>query len=150
MYVALTRARKSLWLGFADLRMVAGRLQPQDRSSFLAELPPDCLAEAPGHHGHGHGGRGPFGHRDDDVLGFADDDDDGFAHPDCEFGGSQEPIALGPGARVAHQVYGLGTLLRLAGNGRNAKATVRFDRSGERTLLLEYAGLRLVPGWEVS
>ena len=140
MYVALTRARKSLWLGHSDNRMVMGRLQSQLRSSFVDELPRECLAgDVEADHG----------------LGYDPDDDSDFGGGDGgfvvdEFDQSQEPVQLASGLRVVHPVYGFGTVVRSQGHGLQAKATVRFDRGGEKTLILEYAGLRAVPGQEAT
>jgi DNA helicase-2/ATP-dependent DNA helicase PcrA len=162
MYVALTRARQSLWLGWCDQRMVNGITQRQSRSSFLAEIPKDCVegAELADHDeydehepgpvswrgGRGGGAAGRGGSFFDRLAGAASGEAPEVAvEPEFEEWSQDEP-ELGPGARVVHQVYGFGTMLRIAGTGQQAKATVRFDRGGERILLLEYAGLRLVPG----
>ncbi|MDA1222175.1 MAG: UvrD-helicase domain-containing protein [Planctomycetota bacterium] len=161
MYVALTRARRSLWLGWSQERMVAGTTQRQARSSFLSELPKDCVAGASASSDDG-------GEWDEDP--WEDSYDRGGSRAGSsggwrgsgqrsrggaeEFEVSQEFEAsydefsqeLVVGTRVIHAVYGRGTVMRTAGRGMQAKATVAFDRGGERVLLLEYAGLRVLPG----
>ena len=48
------------------------------------------------------------------------------------------------GQRVEHAIFGFGTIISLDGNDANAKAIVKFDDSGEKTLLLKFAKLRIV------
>ncbi len=51
---------------------------------------------------------------------------------------------LRPGQRVEHDRFGFGEILRFEDNGPQMKAIVRFDDSGEKTLLLKFAKLRIV------
>jgi DNA helicase-2/ATP-dependent DNA helicase PcrA len=48
------------------------------------------------------------------------------------------------GQRVEHATFGFGTIISFDGNDANAKAIVKFDDSGEKTLLLKFAKLRIV------
>ena len=43
---------------------------------------------------------------------------------------------------VRHPTLGKGVVLKVDGEGDNAKITVYFDRSGKRRLLAKYAGLQ--------
>ena len=52
--------------------------------------------------------------------------------------------ALQVGQRVEHDRFGYGTILSLEGDGPNRKAVVSFDASGQKTLLLKFAKLRIV------
>ena len=55
------------------------------------------------------------------------------------------PIAsLQVGQRVEHDRFGYGLILSLEGDGPNRKAVVAFDNSGQKTLLLKFAKLRIV------
>jgi len=47
-----------------------------------------------------------------------------------------------PGAKVRHAKYGLGTLLRLEGEGDTAKFTVHFQDHGLKKLVAKYANLQ--------
>lgn len=51
---------------------------------------------------------------------------------------------IGAGDRVRHDRFGTGVVVSVAGNGGDAKAVVRFDAVGEKTLLLKYAKLQKV------
>jgi hypothetical protein len=48
-----------------------------------------------------------------------------------------------PGCRVRHPQFGAGTIEKVT-PGANARAVVRFDSVGVKTLVLEYARLRRV------
>jgi DNA helicase-2/ATP-dependent DNA helicase PcrA len=45
---------------------------------------------------------------------------------------------------VEHDRFGYGKILSLEGDGPNRKAVVAFDNSGQKTLLLKFAKLRIV------
>jgi DNA helicase-2/ATP-dependent DNA helicase PcrA len=53
-------------------------------------------------------------------------------------------VALQVGQRVEHDRFGYGKILSLEGDGPNRKAVVAFDNSGQKTLLLKFAKLRIV------
>jgi DNA helicase-2/ATP-dependent DNA helicase PcrA len=134
MYVALTRARRTLWLGHCDSRMVSGRFQAQRPSSFLQEIPADCLDRAAPR-------RLGVGLR---VEPFADGPAHEFEFPPDDWS-QDDDRELPVGARVVHAVYGRGTVVDVVGSGPRAKATIEFDKVGRRMLVLEYAGLVRVP-----
>ena len=48
------------------------------------------------------------------------------------------------GAKIEHQRFGVGTVLKLEGSGENAKATVQFVNSGTKQLLLKFAKFTLI------
>jgi len=49
------------------------------------------------------------------------------------------------GARVHHAVFGPGTVLELQGSGAQQKAKILFRGSGEKTLMVQYANLKVLP-----
>lgn len=51
---------------------------------------------------------------------------------------------LTEGAKIEHQRFGIGTVLKLEGTGENAKATVKFVNSGTKQLLLKFAKFTVV------
>ncbi len=116
MYVALTRARRTLTLSRCEYRMVSNLETPQMPSRFLEELPDDCIAvPAP-------------------AWSTWVPEPDWGEDPDA-------PARFAPGDRVLHEHYGVGIVLRVQGHGMVARAQVRFDDGSERQLLLDYAGL---------
>ena len=56
------------------------------------------------------------------------------------FGGT----GLCEGARMEHQRFGIGTVLKIEGTGENAKATVDFVNSGTKQLLLKFAKFKII------
>ena len=62
--------------------------------------------------------------------------------------GSSTPSAgsgrLVEGAKIEHQRFGVGTVLKLEGSGENAKATVQFVNSGTKQLLLKFAKFTII------
>jgi DNA helicase-2/ATP-dependent DNA helicase PcrA len=127
MYVALTRARRTLFLSSVRDRMVNGDMQTLRPSRFLRELPTDCVENY-----------APSWRR-------YEADDDGANSTGWSVTPDPEALqALRPGVRVRHDLYGTGAVRRLAGRGMTARAVVRFDDGVEREFVLEYAGLQLL------
>jgi DNA helicase-2/ATP-dependent DNA helicase PcrA len=52
---------------------------------------------------------------------------------------SSNTISLVIGDRVAHDTFGLGTVVKISGEGDRAEATINFGQLGEKRLLLRYA-----------
>ena len=46
------------------------------------------------------------------------------------------------GMRIEHNRFGFGVVKQITGDPANLKATILFDRYGEKILLLQYARLR--------
>jgi DNA helicase-2/ATP-dependent DNA helicase PcrA len=127
MYVALTRARRTLLLSSVRDRMVNGEMQSLKPSRFLREIPPDVVENY-----------APSWRR-------YEADDVGSETSGWSMTPDPEALeALRPGARVRHDLYGNGLIRRIAGRGMNARAVVRFDDGVEREFVLEYAGLKLL------
>ena len=63
--------------------------------------------------------------------------------------GRQQPVAiedagLSIGQRVAHPMFGEGTILNAEGGGAQTRVLVAFDDGKERMLMLQYANLQPV------
>ena len=64
-----------------------------------------------------------------------------------DFGSSTSSAGSGrlvEGAKIEHQRFGVGTVLKLEGSGENAKATVQFVNSGTKQLLLKFAKFTII------
>ena len=55
-----------------------------------------------------------------------------------------KPHELYEGKRVVHGRFGLGTVVRMEGEGADAKAIIDFDNAGEKRLLLKFAKVSAV------
>lgn len=130
MHVAMTRARKRIWLSCSRMRMVAGVLTRQEVSSFIAEVPQDCLQlvgtlDASSQQSDS----GSRQHR-------------GWSDFVSEIDYRQDDVEIEEGMRVQHRSYGAGTVISLRGEGFKAKVTICFDDGGDRMLLLQYGDLQ--------
>ncbi|MBL8399034.1 MAG: UvrD-helicase domain-containing protein [Candidatus Accumulibacter sp.] len=133
MYVAITRARRRLYLSHAQTRLLHGQTRYGLRSSFLDELPKTLLRQL----NPAVANVAAFARSDHRVAALAR----GSAPSDP---GSAIADGLCVGQRVRHTRFGDGVIVAGEGNGREARVLVNFDRPvGEKWLLLEYA--RLLP-----
>ncbi|MEN3121461.1 MULTISPECIES: DNA helicase PcrA [Janibacter] len=130
-YVGITRARERLHLSRAAVRSAYGAPQYNPASRFLDEIPADLVRwERTGP---------PVGpsrsRREPAVARLA-------ARPGVRSPGNRPPIALADGDKVTHDSFGLGTVIRVEGEGDKAMAHVDFGgEDGVKRLLLRYAPL---------
>lgn len=117
-YVGITRAEDRLYLTHADHRTLWGGSSYNPPSRFLREIPPELVTQLSSRAGGSAGKRV----RDKEVLAF-------------------EGLEFTRGGRVLHTKFGEGTIVELGGEGEQAEATVDFDASGRKQLLLAYAPL---------
>jgi DNA helicase-2/ATP-dependent DNA helicase PcrA len=131
MYVALTRARRRLYLSYAQSRMLHGQTRYGIASRFLEEIPAPMMRRL--------GGRrlSPFG-------------SPAFGSPEAGRQtaglGIPAPNALAGspwriGQNVVHPKFGPGVIVRAEGRGADARVEVNFRQAGMKWLALEYAKL---------
>ena len=51
---------------------------------------------------------------------------------------------LSVGTVIEHQRFGIGTISKLEGTGENQKATIDFENTGKKQLLLKFARFKVV------
>ncbi len=145
-YVAMTRARRKLWLSAARLRRVRGRERLQRESRFVREIDPRHLnrTEGPGvvvaaaEMRRQRTRASPL--RRQRPAGPATP-----VSPNARGTGTPAPAArLGPGAGVFHPMFGPGRVTESQGSGDKLKLTVAFPRAGTKQLLARYARLELL------
>ena len=122
-YVGLTRARERLYVSRAMSRMAFGNWKNNEPSRFLAEIPSEVISW------------------NDDVV-RSTRVKKSFGPPPKATGKRVAPttaLVLAPGDRVAHDTFGLGTVVVVNGEGDRAEATINFGSLGEKRLLLRYA-----------
>lgn len=148
-YVAITRARKKLFLTHAQTRRLFGQPQANSRSRFVSEIPKELIhSEGVGslglsgtgwekrgdrHSTYGSGrGEEMYGGR---VFGRGDS----ASSPRADQRRSVPDVGeLKPGDKVDHKTFGQGTVLAVEGD----KLTIRFAKSGQTKKLLKgYAPL---------
>ncbi len=151
MYVAITRARKRLYLSFSQTRMLHGQTRYHIKSRFFDELPEGALKWlTPRNPGFGSGYARDYQAAWARNTGFS-----GMAGAGAR-GGERaaaaapalQPRAPGHGFRsgqsVFHNKFGEGVIVTLEGSGEEARAQVNFGRHGLKWLALSIAKLTAV------
>jgi len=129
MYVALTRARRRLYLSFAQSRMLHGQTRYGIASRFLQEIPENLMKRInPGFRiqDSGHRARGSA-----TVL----------SPPRASLLTPHAPVPWRIGQSVLHPKFGAGVIVGAEGRGADARVQVNFRGSGLKWLMLEYAKL---------
>jgi DNA helicase-2/ATP-dependent DNA helicase PcrA len=128
MYVAITRARRRLYLTFAQTRMLHGQTRYHVASRFLDELPKDLLQWL-----------SPQRRRAVDV------DESEWGAPAGSLPQYAQATPPGPswrvGQNVRHAKFGVGVIIDAEGRGSDARVQVNFRDAGVKWLALEYAKL---------
>ena len=165
-YVAITRAKKRLWITYANTRYRFGSLVQNEPSRFIDELPENFLDRS-------FAGGGSKNQRSDHGNGTAFERMRGWGGRSSESGvNSREsktpylapkvniqktvehvPSAdfkesdvsnLQVGQKVEHQKFGFGEVIKKEGAAHNPIATIKFQNNGEKKIMLNYAKLRIV------
>ncbi|MBS4064781.1 MAG: UvrD-helicase domain-containing protein [Chitinophagaceae bacterium] len=172
-YVVITRAKKKLWISYANTRYKFGQIVQNEPSRFLDELPEALIDKS--YAGGGLRNQTSFGGSAFDRMkgwGKSNDYDD-VARAEKQYGPppsksakpsyttplnrpqtvEHKPAAdfiasdtsnLQEGQKVEHQKFGFGTVLKMEGSAHNPIATVKFEMNGEKKIMLNYAKLRII------
>jgi DNA helicase II / ATP-dependent DNA helicase PcrA len=146
MYVAITRARKRLYLSHAQTRLLHGQTRYNIKSRFFDELPEGALkwltpkVQSFGGSAFGFGAGYPTS-RGAAPVNYGRDT---FASPPTPPQKSA-PQGLQPGQKVFHTKFGEGRIVSIEGQGDDARAQVNFPRHGTKWLALSVAKLTPVP-----
>ncbi|MCE2978877.1 MAG: UvrD-helicase domain-containing protein [Betaproteobacteria bacterium] len=133
MYVAVTRARRRLYLTFAQSRMLHGQTRYNVASRFLREIPVKLLKRLSPTYERGGGStsfdrpRTPSSYAPVQVQ----------QAPKIEAAGM--PFRIGQNVR--HAKFGGGVIIDAEGRGSDARVQVNFGREGVKWLALAYAKL---------
>jgi DNA helicase-2/ATP-dependent DNA helicase PcrA len=146
MYVAITRARKRLYLSFAQTRMLHGQTRYNIKSRFFDELPEAALKWiTPRNQGFGSGFAREYqaawtrGSGLNSIVGAGNVSASSNAAPPIV---PKAPShGLRSGQSVFHNKFGEGVIVTLEGSGVDARAQVNFGRHGMKWLALSVAKL---------
>ncbi|WP_423460498.1 UvrD-helicase domain-containing protein [Ottowia sp. VDI28] len=151
MYVAITRARKRLYLCHAQTRMLHGQTRYNVRSRFLEELPESALKWiTPKRSGFGSGMGAGFGAaassgaRMQPAWGRSGIGTETFASPPVPPQRAAPSHGIKAGLKVFHTKFGEGKVQAVEGTGDDARAQVNFPRHGVKWLALSVAKLTVV------
>jgi DNA helicase-2/ATP-dependent DNA helicase PcrA len=132
MYVALTRARRRIYLSLAQSRMLHGQTRYGIPSRFFQEIPETLMrrinrAPRVQYSGLGNSRSIATGHRLP-VTGHT-----------IPAEGAASPWRVGQS--VVHPTFGAGVIVNAEGRGADARVQVNFKKGGLKWLMLEYARL---------
>ncbi len=148
MYVAITRARKRLYLSFSQTRMLHGQTRYNLRSRFFDELPPDSLKwltprVASGASREGWGGA--WEGFDTRAARSSNGETGKLSQADHRAAlRFDRGVAFRVGQNVTHARFGAGVIVDIEGSGEDARVQVNFGRPGMKWLALSVAKLEAV------
>ncbi len=132
-YVAVTRARETLYLTCAEQRMLYGRTQHARPSRFMDELPRELISS-----------------NLDPAPRTIRTDVPGTATSRVSYAaarrvgvapqGAAETPSFSPGERVKHRVFGEGMVVSIKPMGGDALIEIAFDAKGTKRLMAKQAG----------
>jgi DNA helicase II / ATP-dependent DNA helicase PcrA len=173
-YVVITRAKKKLWISYANSRYRFGQLVQNEPSRFIDEIPEQYLDKS--FAGGGIKNQGSFGFNNSgfDRMNGGSWGNNATKDAERRYGPppkkeNSAPSYLTPkpttklvehkpatdfvasdtsqlkaGQKVEHQKFGFGEVLKMEGAAHNPIATVKFELNGEKKIMLNYAKLRII------
>ena len=168
-YVVITRAKRRLWITYANTRYRFGQLIQNEPSRFIEELPEQYIDRSFAGGGmknqtaSGWGGSsasermGGWGANKDSSYGAPEKKKSSAPSyitppqrqqtkehvPSADFKPS-DTSNLQAGQKVEHQKFGFGEVMKMEGAAHNPIATVKFEMNGEKKIMLNYAKLRIL------
>ncbi len=151
-YVAITRAKESLYMTSAQVRRVFGRTVSYSQSDFIDEIS-SSLREYVNE-------RGVSETLNNNQLRNTTKVNNPHSLRDSLYGNrpndkkttamsqAKEKVidsnGIKLGSKVKHKVFGVGTVVSIVPSGDDKKLTIAFDKQGVKVLLLSFANLELV------
>ena len=157
-YVAVTRAKKHLWLTYANTRYRYGQLVQNDPSRFIDEMPEEQIDKSSSGGGARNQSSG-WGSAYDRMHGGTQKTEPSKPSylpvvaphtlnknhiPSANFTAC-DPSALEAGNKIEHQKFGFGVIKEIEGSAHNPIAIILFDKNGEKKIMLNYAKLSIIP-----
>ena len=136
MYVAITRARRRLYLTIAQSRMLHGQTNYSLASGFLKELPEELLHWLTPRIS----ARKTFETSSRETNSYVS----AFAAKPITMPQPAPDAVWRIGQRVFHQKFGEGVVTDSEGGGNEGRVQVNFKRAGSKWLALEYAKLTAI------
>lgn len=168
-YVAVTRAKRHLWLSHANSRYRFGQLVQNDPSRFIEEMPEDKIDKSSAgggarnqssgwgnaydrmHGGNTKGWSEPKAKLNSDnkpskpsYMPVAPPSTLNKNHIPSENFTAADPSDLEAGMKIEHQKFGFGVIKEIEGSAHNPIAVILFDKNGEKKIMLNYAKLSII------
>lgn len=156
-YVAVTRAKRMLYLTYANERLTYGNHESKMKSRFIKEIPAECFEDAT-----------PKGIADKKMKAFEKNRlsnsslssaantsssvytknknlfKGGLSFEKQEVSSKLKSDKLKAGDKVMHKAWGEGTIVQLSGEGEDQKAVIAFDDKGVKTVMMSYAPIEKI------
>lgn len=146
-YVAITRAEEHCFLSYAKTRFRYGKMEFGSPSRFLKDidvrflrLPQGTASEAPSIPRPKQQIFAPTVPRNLKRVTPSSP----TSSVASSSGGSAASNSVRQGQLIEHERFGLGEVLKVEGEGDNAKATIRFKNAGDKQLLLRFARFKVI------
>jgi DNA helicase-2/ATP-dependent DNA helicase PcrA len=156
-YVGMTRAREHLYMSAASRRMMFGNWGSNPVSRFVTEVPTHLFAGRAGSaatrdRAHEQSSAIPGAIRSKPVstafhttAKWSSERNSGGNQNDSAGTTTGTMVNLKPGVMVTHKIFGHGRVVEAAGPSlAEFRVTVRFEKHGTKTLLLQYATLQVI------
>ena len=138
MYVAITRARKRLYISFSQTRMLHGQTRYNMRSRFFDEMPEASLKWlSPKVQANWYGNK---------KSAWDEAPESGANTIAQNFSKNQTTSGWRIGQGVAHAKFGEGVIVNIEGSGSSARAHINFGQFGMKLLDLSVAKLDKING----
>ncbi len=142
-YVAITRARRELYITWANQRKVFGKTEYHKISMFAEEIPEKCITDITPTERDGFYSSAPFG-----ASGKAFKERPFYREVNfAAFSAAKSNEAsfdFAQGDRVRHKKFGNGTISEAQAVGNDMRLKIMFDDFGEKNLMAVYAKLEKI------
>ncbi len=144
-YVAITRAKKHLFLSCARQRMLFGRTTANRVSRFIDEIPEEHLEKRNIPKGYGYSERSQV----QKEFSFRSPSQQSYKRPVAPPAAAPKPKAaekpqFSVGDRVRHKAFGEGKLVKMSPMGNDYLIEIEFDSGTAKKLMLRAAALHMV------
>jgi DNA helicase-2/ATP-dependent DNA helicase PcrA len=171
-YVAVTRAKRMLYITYANERMVFGNHETRRKSRFIEEIPIECFEEytpksivekklKSSEMNNLFGGNESYNNKNNKEIGsghsYLEAKNNNLFKGAMNFGSDANNDSikvesspklksdkLAAGDKVMHKAWGIGTIVQLTGEGENQKAVIAFENKGIKNVMLSYAPIEKV------
>jgi DNA helicase-2/ATP-dependent DNA helicase PcrA len=141
-YVAITRAKKELFITNADMRMIYGTTSRNLRSRFVNEIPQTLCTETSVKRG---GFSAPIKPKNTYSAGSVYDYSKVFATPAPRVKTPEkDTLSYAAGMRVEHKTFGQGLIIKTIPMGNDAMLEIAFDSVGTKKIMAGYAKLKIL------
>ena len=141
-YVAITRARKKLYLTNASQRMLFGQTQRNVTSRFMREIGSDIIEK----HDNAAAMKNRLAEKDDTMTEVHSSTlQQQLARNKFHAGGpAKSAVEYTAGEKVQHNIFGEGTILSVKKMANDAMLEIAFEKVGTKKIMANYAKLKKI------